>query len=122
MLNTKQASLPSSVYEAVEGMAHKFNPEEAKDLEATIQFNIASAAQEAKDHYVLSISGGSCDFSVGSIPGPSLTINTPADVWLKISRKELNGTLAFLTGRYSIKGNLRLLTRMDALFSLETAE
>ena len=46
-----------------------------------------------------------------------MTINTQADVWMAISRGELNGATALMTGKYSVKGNLGLLMRLDKLFS-----
>jgi putative sterol carrier protein len=46
-----------------------------------------------------------------------LTITTPADVWLKIARKELNGAFALMTGKYKARGRIGLLLKMDSLFS-----
>ena len=68
------------------------------------------------DHY-LSIANGKCCFSIGTTPAPTLTISTPADVWLKIARKEMSGSVALLTGKYKARGKISLLTEMDKLFS-----
>jgi putative sterol carrier protein len=46
-----------------------------------------------------------------------LTINTPAEVWMAISRGEMNGATVLLAGKYSIQGNLGLLMRFNQLFS-----
>jgi len=113
-----QDSLPKTVFEAIEGMAPRFNPDEAKDLTATIQFNVSpSASLETGGDYYLSIADGKCDFFTGTTPDPTLTISTPADVWLKIARKELNGALALMTGKYKAHGQISLLLKMDSLFS-----
>lgn len=117
MANNNPESLPTTVYEAIEGMAARYNPEEANDLIASIQFNITSAeTQDEYDHYHLVIENSKCIFNVGRILNPTLIINSPADVWLKISRKEMNSTMAFLTRKYNVEGNFGLLTRMDKLF------
>ncbi len=105
---------PKTVLQAIEGMTLSLNPDEAKDLKATIQFNISGGG--GSDYY-LSIAEGKCDFSVGAVADPTLTINTPADVWLKIARKEMNGAMALITGKYKANGKMTLLMKMDKLFS-----
>jgi putative sterol carrier protein len=113
---------PNTILQALEGMTLSLNPTEAKDLTATIQFRInpsASLRTSGEDHgnYYLSIADGKCEFSVGSVPDPTLTITTPADVWLKVARKELRGAIALMTGKYKASGQLGLLIKMDKLFS-----
>ena len=49
-------------------------------------------------------------------------IFTPADVWLKIARKELNGAFALMTGKYKARGQIGLLLKMDSLFSQKPTE
>jgi len=118
MADKSQDSLPRTVYEAIEGMAIRLNPDVAGDLRATIQFKVsASALLETGGDYYLSIADGKCGFSVGRIPDPTLTICTPADVWLKIARKEMSGTIALMTGKYKAHGQIGLLIKMDKLFS-----
>jgi len=38
-------------------------------------------------------------------------------VWLRISRCELNGAQALMTGKYTVEGDLGLLIRFNQLFS-----
>ena len=123
MANKSQASLPKTVYEAIEGMALRLDPEEAKGLNATIQFNVSpSTLLKTGGEYYLSIADGTCGFSTGTTPNPTLTISTPADVWLKIARKEMSGTIALLTGKYKVQGQTGLLLKMDKLFSRQPLE
>lgn len=87
MASRSQDSLPKTVYEAIEGMAPRLNPDVARELQATIQFNVSpSASLNTGGDYYLSIANGECYFSIGTTPDPTLTISTPADVWLKIAR------------------------------------
>jgi putative sterol carrier protein len=44
-------------------------------------------------------------------------IKTPADVWLAISRGELDGQQAFMAGKYKVEGELALLLKLRALFN-----
>jgi putative sterol carrier protein len=46
-----------------------------------------------------------------------VTIKTPADVWLKISRGELNGATAFMTGKFKVSGKMDLLMKMAKFFT-----
>jgi len=118
MANKSRDSLPKTVREAIEGMAPRLNPDVAGKLQATIQFNVSpSASLNTGGDYYLSIANGKCDFSSGTTPDPTLTIATPADVWLKIARKEMSGAVALLTGKYEARGKISLLMKMDKLFS-----
>ena len=110
---------PKTILQAIEGMTLSFNPVEAKDLNATIQFEVSG---EGGGDYYLTIGDGKCDFAVGIAPTPTLTIETPADVWLKIARKETNGALALMTGKYKGSGKMGLLMKMDKIFSRQPLE
>ena len=98
----------------VAGMAQSFNAEAADGLQAVIQFDVTG---EEPGQYYLNITGGACTAFEGTHPEPALTIHTPADVWMAISRGELNGATAMMTGKYSISGDLKLLMGFDTLFS-----
>ena len=123
MANQSQDSLPKTVHEAIEGMAIRLDPDMAGDLQATIQFNVSpSTPLETGGEYILSIADGKCEFSAGTTPDPTLTISTPADVWLKIARKEMSGTIALWAGKYKVQGQMGLLLKMDKLFSRQPLE
>ena len=118
MANNTHDSRPNTIHEAIEGMAIRLNPDVAGDLQATIQFNVTpSNSLEMGGDYYLNIADGKCEFSIGTTSKPTLTISTPADVWLKIARKELNGAFALMTGKYKARGRMGLLLKMDSLFS-----
>jgi putative sterol carrier protein len=105
---------PKTIRQAIEGMTLSVNSNEAKDLKATIQFNVSD--EDGGDYY-LSITDGKCEFSIGVITDPTLTIDTPAGVWLKIARKEINGAMALMSGKYKASGKMGLLMKMDKIFS-----
>lgn len=52
---------------------------------------------------------------------PTLTITTPADVWMKISRGELSGPDAMARGLYQVEGDLGLLMNFSNIFDGEKA-
>jgi putative sterol carrier protein len=98
----------------ISGMALSFNVDAANGLEAVIQFDVTG---DDPGQYYLNIVGKECTAFEGTHAKPTLTINTPADVWMAISRGELNGAMAMMSGKYSVKGNLGLLMQLNKLFS-----
>jgi len=106
----------ATMRDLVSGMAYSFNPQAAGDLEAVIQFQVTGA--EAGRYY-LDIAQGHCTAYAGEHPEPKLTLITPAEVWMAISRGEMNGATALMTGKYSVKGDIGLLMRLGQLFKKE---
>ncbi|MDM8518550.1 nitrilase-related carbon-nitrogen hydrolase [Anaerolineales bacterium HSG6] len=102
--------------QTIEGMPLTFNTDAAEGLTAAIQFHVTG--DEPGDHF-LHIANGECEYNEGVAKNPSLTITTPSDVWLKISRKEISGQDAMMQELYTAEGDLSLLLQMDALFSDE---
>lgn len=98
----------------ITGMAMVFNPDEAGDLQAVIQFDVSG---DEPGQYYLRIAEGTCAAFEGVHPEPTLAIHTPSEVWLRISQGKLDGTTAMMEGLYSVEGNLGLLIRFDKLFS-----
>ncbi len=101
-----------SIRQTIEGMPLTFDGEAAGRLTAVIQFNISDTANA----YHLTIANGRCQFHTGEAADPTLTITTPADVWLKISNGELSGQDALMQGLYQANGDLSLLLKMNSLF------
>ena len=96
-------------------MPSGFNPEAAEGLKAVYQFEI-SEDEEFVAHLV--IENGSCEFHDGpSASPPDVTVKSPAQVWLAISRGEKDGQQAFMNGEYTVEGDLTLLMRLKSLFS-----
>ena len=99
--------------ELLRSMPLGFNAAAADGLEAVYQFEVNS--QENFSGY-LEIKGNQCTFHAGDADNPSVVIKTPADVWLSISAGEMDGQQAFLSGKYTVEGDLSLLMKMHALF------
>jgi putative sterol carrier protein len=91
-----------------------FMPEAAGTLTAVIQFEVSG-----EENFIahIKIFNGQCIYHDGPADKPNLVIKTPADVWLKISKDELNGQKAFMEGRYRVEGDMNLLLKMNRLFS-----
>ena len=103
-----------TVRDLIAGMALVFNPDGAGDLQAVAQFDVSG---DEPGQYYLRIAEGKCAAFEGRHSEPTLTIHTPSEVWLRISRGELDGAQAMMSGQYTVEGDLGLLMRFDKLFS-----
>jgi multimeric flavodoxin WrbA/putative sterol carrier protein len=95
------------------GMAYSLDPKAAGDLQAVIQFEVTG---DEPEHYYLDIAQGRCTAYEGQHAAPKMTIHTPAEVWMAISRGELSGAGALMSGKYRVEGDLGLLMRLGKLF------
>jgi len=103
-----------TIKDIISGMSLTFRPEEAGNLEAVIQFNVTG---DDPGQYYLDIAQQQCTAYSGVHPDPKLTINTPSEVWIKISNGKMNGATAMMTGKFTIDGDLGLLIQLNKLFS-----
>ncbi|MEE9617529.1 MAG: nitrilase-related carbon-nitrogen hydrolase [Anaerolineae bacterium] len=108
-----QLSTSLNLRQTLEGMPLVFDPAAVGELTATIQFDVSGPESGV---YHLRIADGECTFHERAATSPSLTISTPSDVWLRISRGELSGQEALMQGLYNATGDISLLLKMDSLF------
>ncbi|HUL23153.1 MAG TPA: SCP2 sterol-binding domain-containing protein [Thermodesulfobacteriota bacterium] len=107
--------IPDTAKELISRMPLGFRPEAAGNLKAEIQFDLSG---EGGVKGVLSIAGGKCSFREGDPSFPTLTIRSPAHVWMKIARQEINRAQALMDGLYEVEGDMNLLLKMGDLFRL----
>ena len=96
----------------------RFDPEAAGDLDAVFQWVLTGDG--ARAHFV-QVKGGSAQASAGTHPAPTVAIEMSTDDYLRLINGELNGALAFSTGRGKLRGPVRLAMRMQKLFPLDRA-
>jgi putative sterol carrier protein len=65
------------------------------------------------------VRGGSVQTSPGVHRDPTVTIEMSIDDYLRMINGELNGAMAFSTGRGRLRGPVRLAMKMRKLFPLE---
>ncbi|MGH7438037.1 MAG: Rieske 2Fe-2S domain-containing protein [Polyangiaceae bacterium] len=93
-----------------------FDPSAAGDLEAVFQWVLTG--QDARAHFA-TIKGGTIQAVPGVHPAPTVAIEMAAADYLLLINGELNGPLAFSTGRGKLRGPVRLAMRMQKLFPLD---
>ena len=110
---TQEQPLPNSVKEVMDGMSGAFQADKAAGVNATIQFKFTGAEE---GNYVVKVADGKCDVNEGETDSATVTINSPSDVWLKISRRELDGATAFMSGQFTFTGDMGVLMQMGSWF------
>ncbi len=110
---------PKTAKELILSMPRVFHAEAANDLKAEIQFDLSG---EGGGALTLSLSGGKCAAREGEALSPALTIISPAALWLKIARREIDPARALMDGLYEVKGDMNLLIKMRDLFGSPTKE
>jgi putative sterol carrier protein len=99
--------------DTIAGMPTVFSAKAAGDLAADIQFDVSG---EEPGSYYLNIHKGTCTYHEGETESPSLTIHTPSEIWLAISRDEVDGQIAFMQQKYTVDGDFNLLMKLNQLF------
>jgi len=112
------AAVPDTAEKLIEGMPLAFDPVAAGDLRAEIQFDISG---EGGGKWVVSIAQETCEVRRGESVNPSLTVESPGDVWVKIARGEMDRPKALMQGLYKVRGDMKILARMPRLFGLRKA-
>ncbi len=105
--------LPDTFTKAMEGLPQAFKAERAAAADAVVQI-VASGLEPG--NWVITVKSGQCTVEEGTAESPSVTINTPSDVWLKIMRRELDGASAFMGGQFTFSGDMGVLMQFGSWF------
>jgi multimeric flavodoxin WrbA/putative sterol carrier protein len=112
------AAPASTCRELLKMMPLGFDPSAARGLSAVYQFEVSG--EEAFQAH-LQICGATCSYHEGPAAAPGIVIRTPGEVWMAIAKGELDGQQAFMSGRYTVEGDLALLLKLPSLFPGRTA-
>jgi multimeric flavodoxin WrbA len=104
---------PDSIETFMIIMPMGFNPRAAGEMKAVLQFNFSGEA-EGSCHF--RIEGGQIEAIAGPADSPTLTIETPFDVWMNIMTRKADGQQMFMQQKYKVSGDFSLLLRMNQLF------
>ncbi len=99
-------------YDFLSLMSDVFDPEEAGDLEAVIEFEFT----DLEETHHLTIEDKECELKKGPSEDFTAKIITTYENWEKISNGEIDGPEAMLEGLYKIEGDFELVKRLDDLF------
>lgn len=103
----------TSVRDLVSHLPGSFSADAAGSLSAVIQFAIAD---EEPGAYYLVIQDGTCLAFEGVHSSPSMTLHSPAQVWIDVCTGKQDGAAAYMSGKYRVTGDTTLLMRFGSLF------
>jgi putative sterol carrier protein len=103
---------PQEVFDA---MPAHFKPEEAGDINATVQIDLSG---DGGGQWHAVVADGKLTVEHGAAAQPNITITTSTANFLALVNGELKPMPAFMTGKVKVKGNVGLLMKMQSLFSM----
>ena len=107
------AQRATTVREIFDAMPGKFLPEQAGDLQATIQFNLSG---EGGGQWRVAVANRQIAVAEGVAANPTLTFRAEAGDYLALVNGELNPINAFMQGKVQITGDMALALKLQKLF------
>lgn len=103
----------ATVKDVFEGMPKRFNANAAKGMNAVFQFVITG---DGGGNWNVAVKEGTCQVQEGKAGGPTVTLTMSSETWLGMVNKQVNGMLAFMTGKLKLSGDIMLAQRISDLF------
>ena len=98
-----------SIVEFLKNWSKSFDPAATRGVTCTIQLMTSQPVY-------LSINDGSCTLSEGTAESADLTLSAKDQDLIKMLSGELNPTMAFMTGKLQLDGDLMLAQKMPVYF------
>ena len=99
--------------EIFDQMGANLNPDAAKGMNSTIQFNLSG--DDGGEWYV-AIKDGKAEVAKGKAPAANMTLSMTAQDYVDMILGKLNGQMAFMSGKLKISGDMGLAMKMQSLF------
>jgi putative sterol carrier protein len=99
--------------EIFDQMAANLNPDAAKGMNSTIQFNLSG---DNGGQWYVSIKDGKAEVSKGTAASANMTMSMAAQDYVDMISGKLNGQMAFMSGKLKISGDMGLAMKMQSLF------
>ena len=100
----------TTVQEIFDMLANRPVPEQAADINATLQFDLGG---EGGGQWYLAVAEGKVSTAAGMAPNPQLTLSVSAADYLALFNGQLNPMNAFMTGKLKVKGDMALAMRLQ---------
>jgi putative sterol carrier protein len=89
--------------EVFDAMPQGFDPEEAGDWEAVIQYNIEG---DGGGSWVMTVKDGKCAVAEGATEESTAIVDSDVETWVGIGDGSVDATSAFMMGKIRIQGNM----------------
>lgn len=105
----------AAINEIFTEMPNRLDPQAAAGLDAVIQFDLSG---EGGGVWHCAIKDGACTVGDGAHDAPTMTLSMEAADYVQLTSGELDGTVAFMSGKLRIDGDMGLAMRMQSLFRI----
>ncbi len=95
-----------------ETLGERFNAAGAKNVSAVYQYELAG--DEGGTWHAV-IADGAIEVHEGAHDKPTTTLKMKADEFVKMTNGDLNGNMAYMSGKLKIAGNLQMAMKMRAI-------
>ena len=102
----------SEVKAFFDGLSAAVDASKIAGMNAVYQFNIGDAV------YAVSVADGALNVSEGAAEKASIELTMAEADFLALTKGELNGQQAFLTGKLKIKGDMTLAMKLQSVFNI----
>jgi putative sterol carrier protein len=86
----------------------------AGNMNARIQ-QVVTGAPDGEVKYWFTLEGGNVDLGLGDIENPDATITQDYDTAAALSKNELTGTAAYMSGKLRVSGDLMKLMQLQGV-------
>ncbi|MDX1384019.1 MAG: SCP2 sterol-binding domain-containing protein [Thermoanaerobaculia bacterium] len=104
----------TAVKEIFDAMPERLNPKTAEGLDCIIQHDLGG---DGGGQWYATIKDGACGVTEGSHDSPTMTITMEAADFVALTRGDLDGMSAFMSGKLRIGGDMGLAMKLQSLFS-----
>jgi putative sterol carrier protein len=101
--------------EIIDKIPVAFQADKAEGLDATFQFDISGSQGGL---WYAEIKDSKCRVFSGTATSPNITIKIGDENFAKLMTGRLDGTMAFMTGKLKVKGDMGLAMRLSRIFKL----
>ncbi len=106
--------MPTTVRELMtETIKTAFQPDKAAGVDTVVQFKFTGA--QASNWYLI-IKDQKCESIEGLHPDPKMTMTVDSEDYIKISKGELDATMAFMKGKVKVSGDMGVALGMGKYF------
>lgn len=102
-----------TINETFEDMLKNFKPAKAAGVNKTLQWNITG---DTLERWAISIHEQTCELIQGGVEEPDIVFHANEKDWLSINSGKLDPTMAFMTGKVKIVGDMGLAMKIPGLF------
>lgn len=103
----------ANLTEYFETLPRRFDADAAKGVTATFYFDLSDP--DGGQHYAV-VEDGALSVEAGTPDSPTVTFKMTGENFVKMTNGDLNGTMAYMTGKMKISGAIPMAMKMKNIF------